>query len=431
MTEKHINDKGFTYILLAIICLIVFFIGFEIINNKNNSIGDNTINLEIENNKLVKKDTTKFEKTYFIENDGFYLKTIVNSHSFMKYIYDSNIDNEKSNVFSSFISKIFSPTTYIKSQLPGIINVVDSIETSSSDSNDNGVEIKIIDDINLVSSETNNEDNDNIHNEEDSDNESENLENVKYEDIIFIDPYDDEDIEKPTEGSVIDNETLEVLASSVNKLNVNEDKPYIMIYHTHGQESYLPATDDNFHTTNRDYNVTKIGKIVSDGLKEKGHNLVYIDKFHDIPMKESYSNAYKTLSSNLNKESNLKVLIDIHRDGISGSYEKVLKERGIKERVTINDVSVATFSLVIGPNNLNKNKLIELAEYIKLVSDRMYPGLCSRIIVKEYGKFNQSISDHSLLIEVGSNKNTVEEAAESAKLISEVLDKAIHGILAD
>ena len=44
------------------------------------------------------------------------------------------------------------------------------------------------------------------------------------------------------------------------------------------------------------------------------------------------------------------------------------------------------------------------------------------VVMKPYGRFNQSICDNALLVEVGSNGTTSAEAQASAKYLAEILD---------
>ena len=53
-------------------------------------------------------------------------------------------------------------------------------------------------------------------------------------------------------------------------------------------------------------------------------------------------------------------------------------------------------------------------------------ALADRIIEKEY-RFNEFVSNQAILLEVGNNKNTIEEARACAKNFAEVLAKIILG----
>ena len=53
---------------------------------------------------------------------------------------------------------------------------------------------------------------------------------------------------------------------------------------------------------------------------------------------------------------------------------------------------------------------------------KKYPDLIMPVVFKPYGRFNQSISDNAILVEVGSNGTTSAEAQASAKYLAEILD---------
>lgn len=215
---------------------------------------------------------------------------------------------------------------------------------------------------------------------------------------------------------------------NVNKLEVDEEKPYILIYHTHATESYLPARENNFHVSDTNYNVLGLGGVLATVLEASGHKVDHVHTYHDLPSyNKSYSRSLNTINQKREESDNLKVLLDIHRDAIDEDSPNI-KNIQRKARINIDGISVATFSLVIGPDTENKEHVLNFAKYIKAVSDTLYPGLCSGIIIKPVGRYNQHLSDYSSLIELGYNINSVEEATESAKLIGEILSLAITSI---
>lgn len=99
-----------------------------------------------------------------------------------------------------------------------------------------------------------------------------------------------------------------------------------------------------------------------------------------------------------------------------------------KFKTKVNGKDVATFYFVIGPDSPNKEEVLSFAKYFKAVSDIIYPDLCTGILIKPKGKYNQFLSDYSALVEIGSNINTMEEALETAKLFGELLDIVIQNI---
>ncbi|NLJ78472.1 MAG: hypothetical protein GX329_03845, partial [Tissierellia bacterium] len=242
----------------------------------------------------------------------------------------------------------------------------------------------------------------------------------EYEDLIVIDEGEKaspKDLPKPL---------------NIKTLKVDESKPYILLYHTHGTESYSSMEKKFHHTTDKAYNVITIGEIMAKSLEAKGHKVEHVTKYHDIPSySKSYSESLKTAKQKLGENSNLKVVLDIHRDGFDQDDPKVkknLKNILEKSKVNIDGKDVATFFFVIGPDSANKEQVLNFAKYFKVVSDVLYPGLCTGIVIKPVGKYNQFLSDYSALIEVGNNLNTMEEAKESAKIVGEILDLVIENI---
>ena len=61
------------------------------------------------------------------------------------------------------------------------------------------------------------------------------------------------------------------------KIKLTADKPAVLIIHTHSSEAYLPlGTDqytpsDPFRTQERTQNIERVGDVLADALKEKGH----------------------------------------------------------------------------------------------------------------------------------------------------------------
>lgn len=215
----------------------------------------------------------------------------------------------------------------------------------------------------------------------------------------------------------------------VKKVSINREEPCALIYHTHATESFSHLKKDNYRSSNRGDNVVGLGDVVSTVLEANGHKINHNDTIHDLPSyNKSYSRSLNTVNTEKEKSQNLKFLLDIHRNAIdddSPGIEKVKKE----SRVDINGKTVATFSLVVGPGSPNKEEVLNFAKYIKAVSDSMYPGLCTKILIKPIGKYNQHLSDYSALIEMGYHFNDLEEVREGAKLLGEVLSYVFDGVI--
>lgn len=227
------------------------------------------------------------------------------------------------------------------------------------------------------------------------------------------------------------NSEIEIVSTPVptpKKIVHSMDEPLVFIYHTHGTESYRPETVGNYHSLNRKYTVLRVGEEMTENLENSGFKVIHDDTIHDYPSYEgSYKRSLETLSKNLKENQSLKVVLDIHRDGInnvdeleSDEYEAIRK----RSYVTIDGEKVSRFAMVLGGGNDNIEELKQFAYYIKAVSDELYPGFARPIILKKF-RYNQYKSDHYALLEVGNNTNTIEEAERAAKYLSIVLSAAL------
>lgn len=417
MTKNYIISKGATYILIAVLCITNLFLGAQVISklttikdtveinkkekvitvfNQNNYISDNSYENLKENDNIIIKDFEENTANYSQNRDtNLFLRILTYSNAYMKTVYEienGGIDKSSIDILNIF-SSLSNPDFYLSFHLPAIVSAFnDSFEIKRESEEENKDDVIVLSDIVFI---------EDPEERNDLENELEQIENRKEDELP---------LEKP-DAIALDNEN-----------------PYILIYHTHGTEAYLPITSGRFHTEQREYNVITIGEIISEILTENGHRVKHVDIYHDIPSyNQSYARSLSTVKDELKNNESIKVIFDIHRDGIEGDLATLEKVQEAA-RISINGKSVATFSMVIGPDNPNKEELLKFANYIKHVSDSMYPGLCKGIIIKPSGKFNQYVSDYYALLEVGSNLNNIDEAKESAKYIGKVLHEVLERI---
>jgi len=207
---------------------------------------------------------------------------------------------------------------------------------------------------------------------------------------------------------------LSIDAASVNK-NMN-----IVLFHTHGTESYSPQNELNYRNLDENFNVTGIGNRITKYLENYGLNITHLKEYNDYPdYNSSYANSSYAVSQMLSN-SKKNILIDLHRDGAeeNSNYEEVLSK---VKTIHIDNKTAATCTLVIGEKNGNVEELKKNAQTLYDLSQEMYPGLFRNIIIRPGAYFNQYHSDYALLIEIGSTLNTLEETQYSADLLSEVL----------
>lgn len=204
-------------------------------------------------------------------------------------------------------------------------------------------------------------------------------------------------------------------------------KKVVYIYHTHTQESYLPAlkgvTNPNFahHPT---VNITKIGKKLGEELEKRGIGTVvdttdFIGKLlkNNMEYYQAYDMSRKTVVEAMANNRDVQYLIDIHRDS----------RRRNDTTVTINGVDYARVSFIIGGENAKYEKNLQLVTKLHKMLEKKYPGLSRGTFEKKgvgtNGKFNQDLSENAILIEFGGVDNTFQELYRTAAAVADVFSE--------
>jgi stage II sporulation protein P len=203
--------------------------------------------------------------------------------------------------------------------------------------------------------------------------------------------------------------------------HIDYSKPVVIIYHTHATESYQPVTEGNFHSLNEYGTVREVGDVMTAELEAKGIQVIHDKTVHDSPSyNQSYSRSLETIQKLMGENKTTQIVVDLHRDAASYSGN-------VGKSVTIKKETVAKYSLVVGTGNPNVEALKLFANHINKKAEDLYPGFGGKIIEKQY-KFNQYVSDYHILLEVGNNQNTIEEAKACGKYFADVLAESIKDI---
>lgn len=211
------------------------------------------------------------------------------------------------------------------------------------------------------------------------------------------------------------------------KLN-SSGEPQVLIMHTHTTETYLQqdseyyTEDFNSRSADNSKNMVKIGAIIADKLNNAGIKTLHDVTQHDNPQYTgSYSRAATTIKSYLNKYPSIKIVLDLHRDSVSsGESDKV------KLVTEINGRKAAQVMLVMGSesgtvtNFPNWRENLKLAVKLHQKIETKYPTLARPIMLMPK-KYNQNLTTGSLLLEFGTDVNTLSEACYSAELVGNAM----------
>lgn len=200
----------------------------------------------------------------------------------------------------------------------------------------------------------------------------------------------------------------------------------VLLVHTHGTEAYTPEGDrayapsDTYHTTDNDCNVVHLGDLLQAALTRQGLTVAHIRAHCDYPSYTgSYDRCEELVTSALEEDPEIAVIIDLHRDAIGDDKE-------IYRTVTaIDGEECAQVMLVVGTgeNGLAHpqwRENLKLAMALTDAGNDKFPGLFRPIhLVPE--RYNQQLSTGSLLLEVGTTGNTLSESERAVEYLSEVL----------
>lgn len=217
------------------------------------------------------------------------------------------------------------------------------------------------------------------------------------------------------------------LCAEKTDIDICGAEPEVLIMHTHTTECFSgdEMAGKSERTTDEMKNMCAVGAVIADTLEELGIHCVHDKTIHDYPTYQgSYTRALKTITRNIEEYPTIKVVLDIHRDAY-------IYSDGSKLRVAakIDGEDAAQVMLVLGTDSMGLyhpywKKNLALACKIQNAAEIMYPGLMRPIDLRRE-RFNMHVTTGSLLIEVGSNGNTLAEAERSAKLLARCIAAAL------
>lgn len=234
------------------------------------------------------------------------------------------------------------------------------------------------------------------------------------------------------DGVYIKNETsydidVQSLLGKKPDLDVNTDDPLILIVHTHASEAYYPDGNDIYvptdteRTDDKNYNVIRVGDEMAALFEQYGYKTVHIREIFDYPSYTgSYTRTLEAIEKALEEYPTIRIVLDIHRDAIvsaSGVNYRTVTEIGGKK--------AAQILLVVGTNegglkHENWKKNLTLAVHIQKHISESYPMLMRPINLRPE-RFNQHATPGSLIVEIGTSANTLQEALYSAELFTSSL----------
>ncbi len=209
-----------------------------------------------------------------------------------------------------------------------------------------------------------------------------------------------------------------------------ENRPRVLVYHTHTWEAYEMTAEttytptETWRTKDERYNMIRIGEALKKALEARGFAVVHDKTAFEPPnLSAAYTRSLRMLESRIEAGETYDYILDVHRDAYSGPYNGGNAARQ-------GETAVAYVMLLVGKGTGATGsgfderpdwpKNLALAQSLTDSLNAQLPGVSRDVKVKT-GRFNQHVSTGALLVEVGNNRNTLDEALAACPLIAQAL----------
>ncbi len=228
---------------------------------------------------------------------------------------------------------------------------------------------------------------------------------------------------------------IEKLLETELDLDVNKDEPSVLIFHTHTTETYQ-ILDRDFYAQNhltrsndKGINMARVGKAITEEIEKAGYKVIFDSAIHDGTYNTAYAHSRKSVEKYLKEYPSIKIVLDIHRDAIQRS-----DGTKIKPTATIDGKKAAQIMIISGcqekdngvTNFPDWEKNLVFAVHLQDKLEELFEGI-TRPLYFSPRKYNMDLTHCSLLVEVGSDASTLEEAVYTGKClgkaVSEILKK--------
>ena len=214
------------------------------------------------------------------------------------------------------------------------------------------------------------------------------------------------------------------------RMSAGAENPQILIYHSHSQEEFADSIPGDASTM-----IVGVGEYLTTLLRDTyGYNVMHVTDTFDImggklDRNKAYNYAQETISRILEENPSIEVVIDLHRDGVTGAKRLVTEINGkpTAKIMFFNGLSRTNQNGELShlPNPYIQDNLafsLQLARYAK----EYYPDWFRTIYLRGY-RYNLHLRPKALLVECGAQTNTVEEEMNAMQPLADILNKVLTG----
>lgn len=205
----------------------------------------------------------------------------------------------------------------------------------------------------------------------------------------------------------------------------DKSKPVVLIFHTHTTERYQ-IIDRSFYATgytsrseDPKQNMVRVGDAICEQLEKAGYGVIHDTNIYDKKYNGAYNRSRAQIEKYLKKYPSIQVVLDIHRDAIElNNGTKIKPVANIKGKkcaqVMIISGCQEKGNGITGFEDWRYN--LTFAVQLQNKMETLFPGL-TRPLYFCPRKYNMDMAHCSLLIEMGSDANTLDEAVYAGKCL--------------
>lgn len=201
--------------------------------------------------------------------------------------------------------------------------------------------------------------------------------------------------------------------------------PQILIFHTHSREGFADSVPGDSSTT-----IVGVGERLTRILTDTyGYQVLHHTAEYDADRNQAYSRALPGIEQILEENPSIQVVIDLHRDAMPEETRLVmdLDGRPTARFMFFNGLSrTKKTGNIAYLHNENLESNLAFSFQMQKKTAEYYPGLTRKIYLKGY-RYNMHLKDKYLLIELGAQNNTVEEAMNACDPLAHILDMVLSG----
>ena len=201
--------------------------------------------------------------------------------------------------------------------------------------------------------------------------------------------------------------------------------PQILIYHTHSRETFADSVQGD-----PEQSIVGVGSFLTKLLEEEyGYSVLHHTAEYDTVRDEAYAKSLPAIEQLLQENPSIQVVIDLHRDSGNPGREMTVDIDGRKTArfMFFNGISrsrrTGDIAYLANPN-LKEN--LAFSFQMQAAAGEYYPGLTRKIYIKQY-RYNMHLRGKTLLIELGDENNTLEEAKNACYPIAHLLALVLSG----